>query len=296
MTAFATTRDGRALHHAVTGAGDPLVVLESGLGMPGAGWALVAPSVARVTATLTYDRAGLGRSDPDRASRDHARMAADLLDLLDHVGAERCVLAGHSLGGAVVQLFALRHPERVAGLVLVDPSVPPQEVPLPRSPAYLLARLLQPVGDLAERAGDLARLALARLGVRRPSGFQREVAAYLPDDVRDATLAALAGPAAIAATRAESAAQQRSLRALHALRPAGALPPVPVTVITAGLRPPGFTRVWDGLRDSHRRLVAGRPLGRHVMAERSGHLVPQEQPDLVAVEILRVVEAVRRAG
>ncbi|WP_214318240.1 alpha/beta fold hydrolase [Nonomuraea sediminis] len=286
MSGYARTRDGRRLHYVTSGAGEPVVVLEAGLGATRTEWALVTPIVATRTAVLAYDRAGLGLSEPDRARRDHVRMAGDLLDLLRETGP--CVLVGHSLGGALVERFARLHPERVAGLVLVDPSVPLEDVTLPRSPAYALARLLQPVGDALEAAGHLLRLATGR-----PTADTLRLAAYLPPDLRDQTLAELSARSALRATRAESAAQQRSLHELHELRGTAALPDVPITVITAGVRPAGYAELWASLADSHRGLVAGSPLGRHVVADGAGHLVPQDRPDLVAEEILRVV---RRAA
>jgi esterase len=49
-------------------------------------------------------------------------MGADLLALLDHLGWERCIVSGHSMGGRSAAWLARHHPERVAGLVLVDYS------------------------------------------------------------------------------------------------------------------------------------------------------------------------------
>lgn len=58
---------------------------------------------------------------------------ADLLAVLDHWGAERAVLAGHSMGAYIVARLAAAHPERCAGVVLIDgglrPSLPPDTDP-----------------------------------------------------------------------------------------------------------------------------------------------------------------------
>ncbi|MEV9259193.1 alpha/beta hydrolase, partial [Klebsiella pneumoniae] len=70
-----------------------------------------------------YDRAGLGRSVPDSAGRTLDRMADDLNDLLDGLEpSSGFVQVGHSAGGPMVRLAASRRPDRVAGLVLVDPT------------------------------------------------------------------------------------------------------------------------------------------------------------------------------
>ena len=67
---------------------------------------------------LAYDQRGLGQTDkPDRpyTMRDYADDAARLLTT---VGWQRCHVLGYSFGGMVAQEFAIRHPERVAKLVL----------------------------------------------------------------------------------------------------------------------------------------------------------------------------------
>jgi pimeloyl-ACP methyl ester carboxylesterase len=77
-------------------------------------------SSARVFA---YDRAGLGKSDPSPAPRTIEQMADELHQVLlaARVPAP-WVLVGHSLGGAIAEVFAHRYPREVAGLVLVDPE------------------------------------------------------------------------------------------------------------------------------------------------------------------------------
>jgi pimeloyl-ACP methyl ester carboxylesterase len=61
------------------------------------------------------------------------RMIDDLASVITGLGARSCVLAGHSLGGILVQLLAFRQPDLVAGLVLVDPGHEEMErlLPLP---------------------------------------------------------------------------------------------------------------------------------------------------------------------
>ncbi|GII95097.1 alpha/beta fold hydrolase [Sinosporangium siamense] len=291
--AFARTRDGRRLHYVTQGEGEPRVVFESGLGATRTEWGMVMPAVAEHAAVLAYDRAGLGRSEPDHMPRDHARMAEDLLDLLDGTGVRRCVLVGHSLGGALVTLFALRYPARVAGLVLVDPSVPPEDVKLPDRPLYRAARLLQPLSDVVEAVQLRAGEVLARFGAAPVASELRKMAEPFPPDMRAEILDELARPATFRATRAETAGQGPSLSALHRLLKTERLPHVPVTVISGALRPASFADLWRALEDCHRRLAGAQPYGRHVVAGRSGHMVPQDEPGLVAEEILRVV---REAG
>jgi pimeloyl-ACP methyl ester carboxylesterase len=103
------------------GQGEPTVVFDSGLGDSHEVWRWVWPEVARFTAVLLYDRAGLGRSDPGPQPRTSEQMVRELRALLRKAKVDPpYILVGHSLGGMNTRLFAIRYPDEVAGLVLVD--------------------------------------------------------------------------------------------------------------------------------------------------------------------------------
>ena len=137
----------------------PLIVLEHGAFGCAADWAVVQDRLAaKGFRSLAYDRAGLGHSEPGPEPRDGRAIVADLASLLralDEPGP--VVLVGHSMGGLMVRLFALTHPDLVLGVVLVDAVTP--DVMLTRGgPGMVRAfwRLLR-----------LTRVA-ARLGLMRP--------------------------------------------------------------------------------------------------------------------------------
>ena len=115
----------RVVRAGPAGAG-PVVVLEHGAFGCAADWAVVQERLgAKGLRSLAYDRAGLGHSDPGPKPRDGRAIVADLAALLrelDEPGPY--VLVGHSMGGLMVRLFALTHPDRSAGVVLVDAVVP----------------------------------------------------------------------------------------------------------------------------------------------------------------------------
>jgi pimeloyl-ACP methyl ester carboxylesterase len=107
------------------GEGSPAVVLETGLGAPSEYWAPVQQEIAGLTRVCRFDRAGRGKSDPPPTTtpRTCADMVVDLRALLHNAGIPApYVLVGNSLGGMNARLYAHRHPEEVAGLVLVDGS------------------------------------------------------------------------------------------------------------------------------------------------------------------------------
>lgn len=126
--------EGRQLYVRCTGTGSPTVIMEGGDDDTSASYAFAEASVAEVTRACVYDRANLGRSDPDPGPRGLDELVGDLESF---IAAENVpgpyVLVGVSGGGYIVAGFAVRHPEQIAGMVLVE--VPP---PFPNPPEKLV--------------------------------------------------------------------------------------------------------------------------------------------------------------
>jgi lipase len=105
-------------------AGSPDIVVLAIHGITGNGmaWRAVARDVSRTTglAVLAPDLRGRGENAALPGPYGIGAHVSDMLDVLDHVGAERAVLVGHSMGAYVAARIAAEHPERTAGLVLVD--------------------------------------------------------------------------------------------------------------------------------------------------------------------------------
>jgi proline iminopeptidase len=66
-----------------------------------------------------FDQRGNGRSGGDGTSITFEQLADDVAGLIDHLGADRATVLGHSGGGFVAQEFALRHPDKLDRLVLI---------------------------------------------------------------------------------------------------------------------------------------------------------------------------------
>ena len=114
---------GHRLHLWCTGDGAPAVILDTGLGGSTPGWGFVQPEVARFTRVCSYDRAGMGYSDPGPSPRTARRIASELAELLARSGiGGPVVLVGASIAGFNARVFVSDYPERAAGLVLVDAS------------------------------------------------------------------------------------------------------------------------------------------------------------------------------
>ncbi len=257
---------GHRLHLWCVGNGEPAVVLEAGLGGSSVDWGFVQPDVARFTRVCSYDRAGMGYSDPGPSPRTADRMARELAQLLDRGGINGpVVLVAASLGGFVARVFASEHDGRAGALLLLDASHEDQEHEIPQMAPFV--PLLSSFGIL--------RLAGISFGLP---------AAALSPSVRqfaDATRFRSAGHRMAADEILhvrESAAQVRGTRRTLA---------IPVIVVTAGR---GSDADWRRLQGDQAAL-SPRPC--QVIAERAGHAIPVEAPEVVVSAIHTVVLAIR---
>lgn len=260
--------DGVRLAYCDRGEGPPVVFVH---GTPAHAviWRNVLPAVqAAGHRTVAYDLLGYGRSERP-VSRDTSvpAQAELLVALLDHLGVDRCVLVGHDIGGAVGQLVAVDHPDRLAGLVLVDtvsydswPSETWQEIirdhldayaamPADEFEALLTRQLAMTVADPQRMTGEVLEVYLAphrsRLG--QASFFEHQVRTY------------------------DSAPTQRVASRLSTL----ALP----TKVVWGARDR-----WQPVSYAHR-LATDIPDAELALVQDAGHFVTEDAPERVTHEV-----------
>jgi pimeloyl-ACP methyl ester carboxylesterase/predicted glycosyltransferase len=119
-------RDGVRVGFEVYGTGDPALLLVPASPITHArSWKMILPSLARRFTVVTVDGRGTGRSDRPHASECYApaEVAADLLGVLDVVAVDRVVLVAHCHAVPWALGLAAAHPERVLGVVAIDPAV-----------------------------------------------------------------------------------------------------------------------------------------------------------------------------
>ena len=255
------------LHEA--GTGWPTVLLEAGGGLASDTWDAVWAPLARLTHVVRYDRAGLGASETAPAPQTYRDMVAALHTRLHRAGlAGPYLLVGHSLGGLLVRVFAEQSPTAVVGLVLID-AVHPQQ--------HQRALALLPP-ERADESSDLA-------GLRRNLRLIRDPATTtLDDDPNQVNWYA-------------SEVQAAAL---------GALDDLPLVVLTQGKAPafpPGvpadfadyITHAYHPMfLELQADLARLSSRSRHIIAQHSGHMIHQDEPELVVTSIREVVEAVWR--
>jgi len=259
---------GHRLHLWCTGTGNPVVILETGLGGSSADWGFVQPEVARFTRVCSYDRAGMGYSDPGPSPRTASRIAGELAELIDRSSvAVPVVLVAASSGGFNARVFASEHTDRVTGLVLIDASheddtheVPPLARWVPLLSSLGILRLMG-----VSFGPDPALLAAPVQGFAGATKFRAAGYRAAADEISHMP---------------ETAAQVRHSR--RRLR-------TPLVVVT-GAR--GADATW---RQLQRDQVELSEPGCQIIAEQSGHLVQIEQPQIVVDAIRAVIDA-RRGG
>jgi pimeloyl-ACP methyl ester carboxylesterase len=145
-------------------------------------WLPVSRSLAGRVSLVAPDLRGRGRSNALPRPGGIAAHARDMLAVLDHLGLDRAVLVGHSLGAFIIARIAAEHPERVAALVLVDGglTVPHKE---DVDPQKFVEDFLGPT---------LARLRLTFASREEYHDWWRRHPAFANGDVDDADLVAYA--------------------------------------------------------------------------------------------------------
>lgn len=120
-----TTRDGCPISYQVSGEGSQAVVILPGWSQTAAMFDRAVPLLPEGLRVVTYDHRNHGESGRIEGGARIASLAADLDELLDHLGVERAHLVGHSMGCSVLWSYLDQHGTgRVDSLVLIDqPSV-----------------------------------------------------------------------------------------------------------------------------------------------------------------------------
>lgn len=282
--------DGRAMHIYCVGKGTPTVVLESGAGDDWIYWQKVQPEASRASRVCTYDRGGLGWSDPRPGRRDAHAIAADLHRLLAAAG-ERppYVMVGASAGALYARMFAATFPSEVSGIVFVDGSTPEQTRALPG------ARYTDSAARQRHRAAAWEWIEMASGWSRLSGGCRGDVDEGLEQ------YAAVARAGACRPSLASSALAEwddfwHSADEVSGARCCGELPIVIVSQDPD--RPkPGWSadaiaaqRIWNDLQEGLKVLS---PQSRRVIARGSGHHVMIDRPEVVVRAIRDVVDAAR---
>ena len=288
------TQDGALLHAVVDGSDDApvTVVLAHGWTLAQAAWDDVAELLApRVAAgelrVIRYDQPGHGRSTWGNVEVSIDQLGADLGELLDELAPTGpVVLGGHSMGGMTIMCLAAARPElfgeRVGGVVLVSTSAGDLTSD-PRSPGGRMARIKPGVLTMA-LAGAAVLERLRRLLPPDHPRHRKMVRELLYGaDATDEMVTA--GARIMHASTVRSFVSFLPALGDHDKREElSALTRVPVEIFV------GDSDALTPQRHS-RHLAAALPEATLHLVERTGHMLPQERPQLVTEAVERLVTA-----
>ena len=259
---------GYRVHLYCTGTGSPTVVIV------GAGfsfnWGLVQPEVARFTQVCSYDHSGIGWSESGPKDSCSLRVS-EVHTALKNAGIKGpYVLVGHSLGGLVARLYAGQHPDEVAGMVFVDHAFHPAfpnvaKVPPPAAPPMTLS---PGGGGGIESDPNFSKL----------SSRDRELHLWAMSQTRN-QMALQANHEMMP----ECVAQADAIAKEHS-HPLGDKPLVDVSTDEA--LGPDYVKLQT-------ELLSLSQNSKQIIAEKSGHFVIIDRPDVVIDAIRQVVQSVR---
>jgi pimeloyl-ACP methyl ester carboxylesterase len=273
---------GRKMHIDCTGGGSPTVILDSGLGDSYLSWRKVQPQIAKFTRVCSYDRAGLGYSEPSSQPRTSKVIAEELHALLQAVSVSPpYVIVGHSMGGYDVRVYTSLYRNEIVGMVLVDASHPDQENRFPP--------------ELKNMEGSWHREAQF-VASTMPFGIPRLLGLCENDPVTraaDCNWHSAREQLAEISAFPESAAETANTGSLSDL-PLAVLshdPDKPSSDLPPELAKP-TNEAWEKMQEELAHLSTR---GTQTVAKNSAHYIQIDRPDVVIDAVRNVVEQARQA-
>jgi 3-oxoadipate enol-lactonase len=235
----------------------PAVLLAHGMWCDAGMFTALAQLLARQARVLVPDLRAHGRSDVPAKGWSIADVAEDLDAMLDQLGVGKVVLAGFSMGGMAAVEFALRHPDRLAGLALIGTSAAGEEL-IRKAEILALARLIDLTGPARFLPHEASRATFSpEFRRRHPKEIARweSVVRAMPRAALSQALRAVAG-------------RRNLLEEMFRIRG-------PVVIVVGG-RDSVVRPKWS--RAMHRQVSGSRL----VVYPNTGHAVPTERPGDVA--------------
>jgi pimeloyl-ACP methyl ester carboxylesterase len=284
----------------------PAVILEAGAGDFSVDWSLVQPLVAESARVCSYDRAGAGWSDLGPRPRTMHQQVWELHALLAKAGEKPpFVLVGHSYGGWLVRLFAETYPADVSGMLLLDAGAEDPLRMLPDGKVTHASQLAkgEPVppvktsdplheSDIPPRIIDLIQSSIRGMA----GHFNDPPRDKLPPEAQRMREWSLSQVKHAASN--DNAVEAEELAGMLAERKTkqNVLGDLPLIVISRGLpeeHGPQAAQRKEEHRKDQATLVTLSSAGKLIVAAKSGHHIPLDEPGVVAAAVRDVVQTPR---
>jgi pimeloyl-ACP methyl ester carboxylesterase len=259
-------------------------------------WQLVHAPVAQLTQAVVYDRLGLGWSDPGLPPRTGEVLVAELYEALSLLGIKApYVLVGHSFSGLLVRLFAFHHPREVAGMVLLDPAHEDQYQRFPQP----IQEAFAPIKEMTVNMYTQVAQTILEKGPEAVPPLLSIPASYPTQQAEIYRWQSTADISRIETMKEELLALEETQAQVRRARGAG-LGDLPLIVISHGIPQPApgmsdevnrqYEASWQEMQAEIASLSAR---GRRIVAEKSGHMIHHDQPELVVEAVAEVLRMAR---
>lgn len=246
--------DGHKQHILDVGTGSPVVIFITGAGADLKNFSTVQTEIAKLTRTLSYDRAGIGLSEELNTERTVDHFAIELNEILEKENIEPPYLVvSHSLGGFIARWYVHTYPEKVAGMVLIDPAYE----------GFLDTIRNTRSADQRRRMKDMVDLGI----VNKPKASRKELEMLQKDeDMMRSTRLPLQIPITMLTSGRFSDEERKSGATAEDIEK------------------------WVRF---HERLKLQAPQLKHIVTENSGTFIHQEEPELVIAEIKSMLKVLK---
>jgi len=274
--------DGHLMHIHCRGEGSPTVIMEQGLQGVSTAWDDITKETSSLTTVCAYDRVGLGYSEPI----GHATRASEVAELLNKLLAgagvdDEVVLVGWSAGGVYIREYHRLYPDMTRAMLLVESGHEQQQRRLPQSS-----------GSDPNATLKIARL-LAPIGLVRLSGIVKRQIGYspVPDHLKPRLIALYEQSHVFQTMLNES---ESFTLDTQSKQPPASLGDLPLIVLTGGEQA-SSAEEQEARDQMQRELVALSTNSKQVIAAKSGHGIPYDQPELLIGSVKELVALVRES-
>lgn len=275
---------GRQIHFSKKGNGNFTVVFESGIGGDYLHWQNLQKEVSKYHTTLSYDKAGILWSDAtDEVSLE--RYSKDLYQLLEKTKCPKpYILVGHSFAGITLRPFIKEHKDAIAGIIFIDVSHPEQ---MERSSEKLKQSVVPPPKGVLSFLNEVGAIRMLYSCVPFTSSVSKEH--WFNQHVKNYFYKIFSG------LMQEVENDKKLMKEASKINSFGA---IPLTIITAKY-PDGVEQIADKNLEKEylsthynlqKDLLKLSTNSTQIFAEKSGHYVTLQEPELIFEAIMKMTK------
>lgn len=273
----------RNLHIFCSGQGTSTVILEAGGGTPSVVSRGLQMELSTFSRVCSYDRSGLGWSEPTDSPKTFEQHADDLNLLIEKSDlVEPVILVAESYGGSISRVFATLYPEKVTGMILVDAA---EEQHISQHFDVLRRQSKQ-----AKAASWLAKIGIIRLLISKSPSLSS-----LPAEQGDRVVSLMSRSSHWKTAGQEIASYALMTSSQRHAGGLGTLGDLPLIVIRHGKPFIGPQAVLENdWKEAQERLADLSSNSRMIVASESGHAISLESPDVISNALKQMIDSMAR--